>query len=189
MSKTAALTETQQELIAVGVSIAAGCKPCTAYHLKAARAAGASDEEIRQAVAHALEMRRSATEIMARLADKLLGSAPEIGASSPAEKSLTDVLISAGAAFAVNCGTNLESHLNAARQMGATDYQMQITLTIARAVKNMADQKVEAAAAKVAPEGACCAVDGKRQHDGDQQQAQGSPACSCSGPERSAATC
>lgn len=188
MSKTAGLTETQQELIAVGVSIAAGCKPCTAYHLKAARATGASDEEIRLAVAYALEMRRSATEIMARLADKLLGSAPEIGTSSPAEKSLTDVLISAGAAFAVNCGTNLESHLNAARQMGATDYQMQITLTIARAVKNMADQKVEAAAARVAPLGACCAVDGKRQSDGA-QQAQGSPACSCSGTERSAATC
>lgn len=188
MSKIATLTETQQELIAVGVSIAAGCKPCTAYHLKAARAAGASDEEIRRAVHHALDVRHSATEIMARLADKLLGSAPESSTSSPAEESLTDDLVSAGAAFAVNCGTNLEAHLNAAQQMGATDYQLQITLTIARAVKNMAGQKVEAAAAKVAPEGECCTVDGNRQNDGD-QQAQGSPACSCGGSGRTAATC
>src|SRR5512140_622544 len=105
MSKIATLTETQQELIAVGVSIAAGCKPCTAYHLKAARAAGASDEEIRRAVSHALGVRHSATELMARLADKLLGNASELETSRLAEESLTDDLVSAGAAFAVNCGT------------------------------------------------------------------------------------
>ena len=188
MSRIATLTETQQELIAVGVSIAAGCKPCTAYHLKAARAAGASDEEIHQAVHHALGVRHSATEIMARLADKFLGSAPGSGTNSPAEKSLTDDLVSAGAALAVNCGTSLEAYLNAARQMGATDYQVQTTLTIARAVKNMAGQKAEAIAAKVAPEGECCAVDRNNQNDGA-QQASGSPACSCSGSERIAATC
>lgn len=188
MSMIATLTETQQELIAVGVSIAAGCKPCTAYHLMAARAAGASDSEIRQAVSHALDVRDSATKMMARLADKLLGSAPEPAANTPAEESLTDVLVSAGAALAVNCGANLEEHLKAARQMGATDYQVQTTLTIARAVKNMAGQKVEAVAAKVAPEGACCTVDRSRQNDGD-QQAQEAPACSCSGSERVAAAC
>ena len=177
------MTETQQDLIAVGVSIAAGCKPCTAYHLKAARAAGASDEEIRQAVHHALDVRHSATEIMARLADKFLGSAPGPGTSRLAEKSLTAELVSAGAALAVNCGTSLEAHLNAARQSGATDYQVQTILTIARAMKNMAGQKVEAIAAKVAPESEC-----NQQNDGD-QPAPGSPACSCSGSERSAATC
>ena len=187
MSSIAVLTEIQQELIAVGVSVAAGCKPCTAYHLKAARAAGATDEEIRQAVHDALDVRQSATEIMARLVSKLLGNTPESGASSPAEKSLTDVLVSSGAALAVNCSTSLEAQLNVAQQMGATDYQVQLTLTIARAVKNMAGQKVEAVAAKVAPEGKCSAVDHNRQNHGH-QPAHESPDCSCSGSER-IATC
>ena len=41
----------EKELAAVGV--VTGCKPCTDYHVKAAREARASDEEIKQAVADA----------------------------------------------------------------------------------------------------------------------------------------
>jgi len=37
-----ALTQKEKELGAVGASIAAGCQPCTAYHLRAARDTGAA---------------------------------------------------------------------------------------------------------------------------------------------------
>jgi AhpD family alkylhydroperoxidase len=43
------ITKKEKELAAVGISIAAGCKPCTDYHMKAVREAGASDDEIRRA--------------------------------------------------------------------------------------------------------------------------------------------
>jgi AhpD family alkylhydroperoxidase len=46
------LTEKDQELIAIGTSIAAGCQPCTKYHFRAARIAGANDDEISQAVSN-----------------------------------------------------------------------------------------------------------------------------------------
>jgi 4-carboxymuconolactone decarboxylase len=38
------------ELIAVGASVTAHCVPCITYHLDEARRAGASDEEIADAV-------------------------------------------------------------------------------------------------------------------------------------------
>ena len=54
----------EKELAAVGISVVAGCKPCTDHDVPAARKAGASDDEIKQAIAEALAVRRSATEIM-----------------------------------------------------------------------------------------------------------------------------
>lgn len=40
-----------KELIAVGVALTSGCNACYQHHLKKARESGASDEEIREAVA------------------------------------------------------------------------------------------------------------------------------------------
>ncbi|HLE29744.1 MAG TPA: carboxymuconolactone decarboxylase family protein [Anaerolineales bacterium] len=57
MTTETSLAPKEAELIAVGASIAAGCQPCTRFHFQAARAAGADDEEIRQAVRDALEVR------------------------------------------------------------------------------------------------------------------------------------
>jgi AhpD family alkylhydroperoxidase len=53
-------------------------------------------------------------------------------------------LVSVGAALAINCTTNLETHLQAARTVGATDRQLQTTLGVARAIKKVAEQKAEA---------------------------------------------
>lgn len=38
------------ELTAIGASVAGGCVPCLRYHLSAAREAGATEMEIREAV-------------------------------------------------------------------------------------------------------------------------------------------
>ena len=65
------------ELIAIGASIAAGCKPCTAYHIRAARTSNATDEEIRQAVTDAMGVRHHAARVIAGLAEKYLGGTTE----------------------------------------------------------------------------------------------------------------
>ncbi len=54
----------EKELVAVGASVAAGCKPCTTYHVKQVRETGASDEEIQQAIADAICVRNSAAKII-----------------------------------------------------------------------------------------------------------------------------
>jgi AhpD family alkylhydroperoxidase len=141
-------SDKEQELIAIGASIAAGCRPCTRYHFRSARAAGADDQEIRQAVSEALSVRRSATEIIARKAANYLGEAPSPDTTRYEAKSLIGELVSLSAAYALNCVANLETHLAAARGQGASDAQILTTLKIARAVKSMAGKIVEDAAAK-----------------------------------------
>ena len=59
-----ALTAKEKELVNIGASVATGCKPCTDYHFKKVRQAGASDEEIKDAITYAMLVRDSAKEIM-----------------------------------------------------------------------------------------------------------------------------
>ena len=55
------ITPMEKELAAVGISVATGCRPCTDFHVKAARKLGASDAEIKQAMSDAFAVRRGAT--------------------------------------------------------------------------------------------------------------------------------
>lgn len=179
MSTNELLTQTEKELIAVGASIAAGCQPCTVHHFQAARAAGAADQEIRQAVDDALCVRNSATKDMARWADKHLGCAPHAEAPCCSDKPLIRELVSASAAFALNCVTNLDSHLAAARRLGASERQIQTALAVARTVKKVAGQKVEAAA-----EASVVRADEASEPCGDDcgchaKRVQESPGCGC----------
>ena len=183
MSTNGLLTEKEQELVAVGASIAAGCRPCTAYHVRAARTAGADKEEIRQAVNDALDVRQGASDIMARLAAKYLGDAPAEEASHSSEQSLMGELVSVGAALAVNCAVSLETHLTAAYQLGATVRQIQTALEIARAVKNMAAKKADETITKMAGESQVCADDCGC-HTGTSHPSPASAGCSCGETER-----
>lgn len=142
------LNDKDQELVAVGASIGAGCRPCTRFHFRAARAAGATDEEIGQAVSAALSVRTSATEIMARKARTYLGESPSGETIRCTDQSLVAELISVSAAFAANSVADLETHVGGARRQGATEGQIRTAVRIARAVKSMAGKVVEEAAVK-----------------------------------------
>jgi AhpD family alkylhydroperoxidase len=186
MPNQSVLTEKEQELIAVGASIAAGCQPCTTYHFRAARIAGADDEEIHQAVSNALRVRHSATRVMARIGGSHLGEVPTSETACCEDGTLISELISVSAAFAVNCTTNLETHLAAARQQGATDSQILTALKIACAVKGTAGKKVEAAAAKALgvteDQSDDCGC------DDTSQSSSASAGCSCGETERAVPT-
>jgi hypothetical protein len=119
------------------------------------------------------------------LAEKQLGGAPESDATNGSEKSLIGELVSVSAAFAVNCVTNLETHLTAAWQLGATARQIQTVLDIARAVKSMAGKKAEAAIAKAAEESQVCADDCGC-HDAQSQPSSTPAGCGCGEVERAA---
>ena len=53
-----------EELIAIGASITANCKPCLEYHVAKARENGAADEDITEAVAVAKMVRKGAASKM-----------------------------------------------------------------------------------------------------------------------------
>lgn len=53
-----------KELIAIGASITAHCQPCLTYHLEKAREAGASDDEVRDAIAVGHQVEKGSMSIM-----------------------------------------------------------------------------------------------------------------------------
>ncbi|MFQ5546044.1 MAG: carboxymuconolactone decarboxylase family protein [Acidiferrobacterales bacterium] len=134
----------EKELIAVGVSVATGCKPCTDYHVKAVRKAGADDDEIGQAVADALAVRRAATVIMARYARAHLGKVgPETGSKPTEQTNRIKTLVSIGAAFGVNCVASLKQHLAEAEAVDLSQDEIATIVRLAAFIKKRAASHVE----------------------------------------------
>jgi len=71
-----------KELIAIGASVTAGCKPCLEYHVGKAREHGASEEEIRAAVGVGKVVRKGAAGKMDDYMATLMGDEPCCGDSS-----------------------------------------------------------------------------------------------------------
>ncbi len=139
-----ALTLKERELVAVGSSVAAGCEPCTHYHLREVRKAEASESEIHRAVADALRVRRNATEIMEGHGLGRREAAREAARrSSSAKTSRIEQLVSVGAAFAVNCTASLKAHLEASRRLGIAEDELREVARLAAFIKKMAASHVE----------------------------------------------
>lgn len=148
-----ALSEKEQELIAVGVSIASGCLPSTSFHVRAASRVGADEDEILQAVRDGMRVRMAATAIMARAGGLPPTEIGEPSADAKVDRSQLRGLVSLCAAYAASCPTSLEAHADAARALGASDQQLFDAIRIACALKNVAGSKVKSAAAAVFGEG------------------------------------
>lgn len=78
-----ALTQREQELVAIGASIASNCVPCIAFHVGQAREAGLTEVEIEAAVALSEEIRAVPANLVVNTAWARLG------AESPAEDDCT----------------------------------------------------------------------------------------------------
>ena len=138
------LNPKEQSLIAIGASVAAGCQPCTAYHIEAARTAGACDRGIALAVETAVTGRTTATIGMSDWAARCQGSKPEIDVEFRAQMLLIAELTSIATAVAVNSVPDLQQHLDAARGAGARVEQIRTAIEIARKIKRVAAEKISA---------------------------------------------
>ena len=131
----------EKELAATGISVAAGCKPCTAYHVDGARKAGATDVEIEKAVNDAYRLRTSATELMR---EHGLGRSRSGEYAEGVHKTdRVQELLAVGAAFAFNCTSNLKRHLKAAEAVGISADEISEIVTLAGFIKEMASSHVE----------------------------------------------
>ncbi len=138
------LTLTENELVAVGKSIAAGCKPCTNYHLKKVTEAEATEGEIRQAIEIAVEIRHHAADIMMTHGVRQPGVLDDAEyLASAGETSRIRELIAIGAAFAVNCTTTLKHHLKASGETGISRSEVEEVVKLARFIKDKAASHVE----------------------------------------------
>jgi AhpD family alkylhydroperoxidase len=129
----------EKELSNVSASVATGCKPCTDYHFNKVREAGATDEEIKQAISDAMAVRDSAKEIMESHGLKHLGISRKVDVvDHPEESTRISELVSIAAAFAVNCTTSVKKHIAAARAIGITEEEIQSVLDAALFIKGEA---------------------------------------------------
>jgi AhpD family alkylhydroperoxidase len=144
------LTEKERELVSIGASIAACCQLCTEVHVKDARKAGSSEEEIAQAASDALATRDSANRVMERHTLKVLGKTL-LGLRSEVEEAGRDAaadgddatrigeLVAIAAAHAVSCEPILERHAAVARELGVTEPEIKVVLKLSTFIKGKAD--------------------------------------------------
>ena len=144
MSTVEILTQKEKELVAVAASIASGCLPCTTHHIEAVREAGASEAEVLSATRIALDVRDSATEVMAEAARGNLNYEYPGEAQSGSLEHPIDNLIALGAALACNSVAGLECYLTTARVAGASTRHIQTATGIAQAIRKSAAEKADA---------------------------------------------
>lgn len=137
----------EKELIAVAVSVAAGCEPCTQHHVKAAKKAGGQSDELRRMVETALSVRERATQRMSAVAWQELGTPAEFPyCEDSLPPSQLEALASAACALAANCGVGVPGFLSAAMTAGASERDGDVALGIARQIKKVAAEKADEAA-------------------------------------------
>ncbi len=126
------LDEKSLETIAIAISIAAGCEPCTRYHLKAAAELGSSGLEMMQMVALAGAIRNDRTPV-AMAIDEIRSMAPSDGALDRHA-----VLAGIGIAVCVNGVRPLRENVEVARSAGVTDEEIMEVIGLAARIKEKA---------------------------------------------------
>lgn len=145
-----AIAPKEKELAAVGISVAAGCRPCFDFHFKKARAIGASDADIEQAIADALSVRRGAVEIMEAFAFAHLGrDTAEPAPETPERGGRMTGLVCIGAAFGVNCVPSLKAYLEAAAKAEISNEDIAEIVKLSAFIKGKAASHVEHLAERV----------------------------------------
>ncbi len=141
----------EKELVYFGASVAAGCKPCVTYHYEKAQKQGVSDKEIKQAISDAMRVSDSANRKMEQHSLELIGMNQdhEDVIDTQSTTRITE-LVSIAAAFAVNCTSNLEKHIAAARTIGITEYEIYtVLMRVAVGVKGEAASHVDQIVEKI----------------------------------------
>jgi len=143
------LTIKEIELIYFGASIAAGCKPCTSFHFTKVKEAGASDEEIKSALTDAVNIRDIAKKEMENLAMSLLSlsTQSEVSLDNLHPDRLT-ILVSIGAAFAMNCTSTLKNYIALGESVGITNEEINKIFRAVKLVKMKAASHVDNIAAR-----------------------------------------
>jgi len=138
------LTIKEIELVYFGVSIAAGCKPCTTFHFGKLKEAGASDEEINRALIDAVNIRDIVKKEIENHAKSLLGliTPSEINIDNLNSDRLT-ILVSIGSAFAVNGTSTLSNCIDFGKSAGITNDEINKVFRAAKLVKMKAASHVD----------------------------------------------
>jgi AhpD family alkylhydroperoxidase len=139
MGETGKLDDKEKALVALGAAMGGGCRTCADTLHPILQSAGATPEEIDQAFAQGLEVRKSATDVMREKAAALMGRRQDPNARvAAAFGTRLAELVKVAAATAANSAPNALVHIEQAKLAGATDAEIGTTLAIARTVRSKA---------------------------------------------------
>ena len=135
-----ALDQKDKELVAIGASVGALCRPCIEHHIPAGRDAGLTEPELARAAGVAEATHRIATELLFERTRELLrsGDAPAGMAAQVEPTSQLDELVALGASIGANCHPLLEQHIAGALQRGLTAGQVRSAVKMAEIVQQHA---------------------------------------------------
>ena len=83
------LTEKERELVAIGAALGSNCVPCVVYHVRLARKTGLTDDQIREFIAVAEEVRKMPAELVRNAAFAQLED-PDPASDDPSSSSSDD---------------------------------------------------------------------------------------------------
>jgi AhpD family alkylhydroperoxidase len=146
-----ALEPRDKELVAIGASIGALCRPCIEHHVAAGREAGLGEGELARAVQVAQATHRIAQNLLFGHADELVNLAvPSTGVSAEAPSgSRPDELVRLGASLAANCHPLLEQHIRGCLERGLIPRQVRSAIKLAEIVQRNAAEITAGKAAGV----------------------------------------
>jgi len=168
-----ALTNKEIESVYFGASIAAGCKPCTSFHFRKLKEAGTSDEEIKNTIADSISIRDIAKKEMENHAMNLLEiyKQSEVNIDNQHPDRLT-VLVSIGAAFAVNCTSTLNNYIALGESVDITNEDLNNILRATKLVKMKAASHADKIAVR---------FEEAKINKGDKEESDG---CGCAGAKK-----
>lgn len=124
------------ELAATAASIAAGCIPCTHYHIIEVRKFGAEDQDIQLALAAGAKVADETVKAMARkFCPDAISTGDQNGSQEDEGKVKFEILCIVGAAVAVNSISHLKKSIKLARINDITDDEILEVIALSRQIK------------------------------------------------------
>lgn len=139
MSEVKALGDKEKLFVAMAAAMGGGCRTCAEGLYAMAGSAGVGPEESGRAFLAGLRVRESATEVMRRKAESLVGR--ELRHGENVETASDPRVLELGrlaAAVAANSSPDALPHIEAARAAGATDAEIAVAIGTARMVRSKA---------------------------------------------------
>jgi AhpD family alkylhydroperoxidase len=139
------ITPQERELVAIGIAVASGCRPCVDTAILAAREDGANPDDIANSISVASDVRRAATSIIEDFALRRNGveTAQTEPDPVPGNSERIDELVSVGASFALNCVPSMQKHVDNASAIGISREEIMEIVKLGVYLKDMAASHVE----------------------------------------------
>lgn len=136
------MNKKEKQIVYLSASIAAGCRPCTKYHLRKSSDIGLSEFYIKALIASAISIRKKATYSMESFTANQ-NSGDDIKLEVQRNINRNDILAGIAAAYSVNFPSGLKKYISFCRHNGITKRELEEVIAISRSVIDMARAHVD----------------------------------------------